>query len=75
MATQEEQVQQGSTGSQQQPRKERPVMRQLGKDLQEAMQFRKKLDQMTKEGRVAELLNQQNGLSGVEKELVGQVDC
>lgn len=67
--SQEDQVQQGSTGSHQQPRRERPVMKQLGKDLQEAMQFRKKLDQMTREGRVGELLSQQNGLNTVEKEL------
>ena len=45
-------------------------MKQLGKDLQDAMQFRKKLDQMTREGRVGEFLNQQKALGDVEKELV-----
>jgi hypothetical protein len=45
-------------------------MKQLGRDLQEAMQFRKKLDQMTREGRADEFFKNQGLYNNVEKELV-----
>jgi hypothetical protein len=49
-------------------------MKQLGKDLHEAMQFRKKLDQLTREGRADELVKNPALYSNVEKELVRPFD-
>jgi hypothetical protein len=45
-------------------------MKQLGKDLHEAMQFRKRLDQLTREGRADELFRNEGLYNNVEKELV-----
>lgn len=46
------------------------MMKQLGKDLHEAMQFRKRLDQLTREGRADELFRNEGLYNNVEKELV-----
>lgn len=50
-------------------------MKKLGKDLHEAMQFRKKLDQLTREGRADELFKNEGLYNNVEKELVRSSHC
>ena len=51
-------------------KKERPIMQRLGNDLQEAMQFRKKLDALTKSQRAGDLIQHAEQLEHIERGLV-----
>ena len=53
--------------------RERPITQRLGNDLHEVMQFRKRLDDMSKSQRADELLKNKDYYESVERELVMKV--